>query len=68
MLMLYGEHRAEDINAAVELAVENRIGGSCGVKHLLLHTGHEVVFAPLENWPRTIVPDVSVYGQLGGVQ
>lgn len=68
VLMLYGEHRAEDINAAVELAVENRINASSGVKHLLLHTGPEVEFAPLENWPRTVVPDVSVYGQLGGVQ
>ena len=68
VLMLYREHRAEDIKAAVELALENRISFSGGVKHLLLHTEPEPVFSPLENWPATPWADVSVYGQLGGVK
>ncbi|MEJ2691203.1 MAG: IS21 family transposase [Deltaproteobacteria bacterium] len=65
VLMLYRDHSGEAIQAAVELAVAHNLSSSPGVKHLLHQSapGH----APLPQWPATQIPDVSVYGQLGGV-
>lgn len=68
VLMLFRDHDAGQVYAAVDLAVENGIGSSSGVKHLLLHSGPEEIIAPLADWPATVPADVSVYGQLGGGQ
>jgi transposase len=69
VLMLYRDHRADEVQAAIELALENHISSSEGVKHILLHSGPDTaVSAPLSNWPATITPNVTVYGQLGGVR
>lgn len=68
VLMFYGEHKAEEIEAAVELALENHISNSAGIRHILLHSGPEEAFAPLAGWPVTPVPDVAIYGELGVIR
>jgi transposase len=67
VLMLYREQSPSDVHAAVDLALENGISSSAGVKHLLLHCHCGLEFEPLEGWPTTLIPNVSIYGQLGGV-
>jgi hypothetical protein len=66
VLLLYREHSGEAIVAAVKLALENHLSSSQGVKHLLQQSKMERL-APLPQWPATLVPDLSVYGQLGAV-
>jgi hypothetical protein len=68
VLMLFRNHEAGQVYAAVDLALENGIGSSSGVKHLLLHSNPKERIPPLPDWPATVQADVSVYGQLGGVQ
>ena len=68
VLMLYRDYGAQDIEAAVELGLEHGISSSAGIKHILLHSKREPDFAPLCNWPVTPRADVSVYGELGGVE
>ncbi len=68
VLMLYREYKADEVEAAVELALENNISTSDGVRCILIYTldtGADI--ASLENWPSLPPPDVTVYGQLGGV-
>jgi len=61
VLLLYRKH------TAVELALDHQISTSDGVKHILLHTHGVPTPAPLRHWPATLLPDLSVYGQLGVV-
>ena len=69
VLMFYRDYAAYEIEAAVELAIENNISASDGVRHLLAYTGGaDTVIAPLASWPSLPPPDIAVYGQLGGVQ
>lgn len=68
VLMLLRDHEADQVYAAVDLALENGLGSSSGVKHLLLHSSPKETIPPLPNWPATVPANVSVYGQLGGVQ
>ena len=58
----------EEIEAAVELALENHISNSEGIRHLLVYSGPEETFAPLAGWPVTLVPDVNLYGELGAIR
>jgi transposase len=67
VLMLYREHRSEDVEAAVERAVQSGVSTSAGVKHLLLPANDGDTFERVSGWPATPTPDVSVYGQLGGL-
>jgi transposase len=67
VLLLYREYAAAEIQAAVELALEHQISNSAGVKHILLQSHGASPPAPLSNWPATILPDLSVYRQLGVV-
>jgi transposase len=67
VLMLYREHRAEDVEAAVERAVSNGVSSSAGVKHLLLPSNRGGMCEPLMGWPATEPANVSVYAQLGGL-
>jgi hypothetical protein len=67
VLLLYREHAAAAIQAAVELALEHQISSSAGVRHILLHTCETPTPKPLSHWPATLLPDLSVYGQLGVV-
>jgi hypothetical protein len=67
VLLLYREHVAVEIQAAVELALEHQISSSAGVRHILLHTHGTPTPAPLSHYPATLLPDLSAYGQLGVV-
>lgn len=69
VLMLYRKYKVSEVNAAVELAVESGISNSEGVRHILIYAGESGQKAePLSNWPSLPAPDISVYGQLGGVR
>jgi hypothetical protein len=69
VLMLFGRYPADEVEAAVELALEKNINGSEGVHHLLIYANEEEsTAAPLQNWPGLPSPDVTVYGVLGDVQ
>jgi len=69
VLMLYSQYKADEVEAAVELALETNIYGSEGVRHLLIYTNEkDTSSTPLSQWPSTPSPDVTVYGVLGGVQ
>jgi transposase len=67
VLMLYREHRAEEVEAAVELAVANGVSSSAGVKHMLVPSNGAGTCERLTGWPATEPANVSVYGQLGGL-
>jgi hypothetical protein len=69
VLMSYRDYAAGEVEAAVELAIENNISTSDGVRHLLIYAGdvYETI-APLAFWSSLPPPSISVYGQLGGVQ
>jgi transposase len=69
VLMFYREYKAADIEAAVALAVEHTVSSSDGVRHILTYTERtDIKAAPLPTWTRLPEPDISVYGQLGGVR
>ena len=69
VLMLYSDHPAGEIEAAVELALEKNLSTSEGVRHLLLFANETAApVAPLSNWQSLPAPDVAAYGALGGVQ
>ena len=69
VLMLYRDHKASEIEAAVELAGKNNISTSEGVRHILTHAGDaNTAIAPLAAWSSLPPPNVAAYGQLGGVQ
>ncbi|MBW2154781.1 MAG: IS21 family transposase [Deltaproteobacteria bacterium] len=67
VLILYKDHDAVEIEAAVEKALDANTGFSAAVKHLLINA-HDPApsFAPLENWEKLPPSDVSVYRQIGG--
>ncbi len=69
MLMLYGQYQSGEVDAAVELALEKNIQASDGVQHILLYANEAIEpFAPLANWMSLPSPDLTIYGELGGVQ
>ena len=69
VLMLYRDYEASEVEAAVDLAIENNISASDGVHHILVYSGGaEATIPPLTAWSSLPAPDISVYGQLGGVQ
>ncbi len=67
VLMLYREYPKGDVDAAIELAGENKVSNSDGVKHLLVHLEPEESIEPLTGWSPTLEPNVEIYDQLGGV-
>jgi transposase len=69
VLMLYSRYKADEVETAVELALEKNICSSEGIRHLLIYANETAAtIAPLANWPSLPSPDVTVYGVLGGVQ
>ena len=66
--MFYRDYPAEEIEAVVELALESSISNSEGIRHMLVYSGPEENFAPLQGWPATLVPDVADYAQLGVIR
>lgn len=67
VLMLYRDQSQDQVNAAVERALECGLSSSAGVKHLIQNCENGHRFEPLPNWSKTLVPDISVYAELGGV-
>ena len=62
-------YKADEVETAVELALEKNLSGSEGVRHLLIYSNEQIVpIAPLADWSSLSSPDVSLYGVLGGVQ
>lgn len=69
LLMLHRKHNAADIETAVELALENGVSSSEGVRHLLIYAnGVESVTKALDGWDSIPPTDIGKYGQLGGIQ
>jgi len=69
VLMLYGEYPADAIEAAAELALERHLSTSEAVRHLLIYAEDSPrKNVPLSNWSKLPEPDISIYGQLGGVR
>jgi hypothetical protein len=65
VLLLYQEYVADEIEAAVELALDRHLSSSDGVKHLLRYFQPDaIIIEPLSQWACLPLPDVSVYGQL----
>jgi transposase len=67
VLMFYKDYPEEEVDAAIELGVENKVSHSEGVKHLLLQLKPQESTKPLPGWSPTLEPDVKIYGQLGGI-
>jgi len=69
VLKLYKEYSEEEMESAIELALESYVSDAGGIKQILQYINpeqSEEPFISLEEWPKTIMPDVSLYGQLGG--
>ncbi len=68
LLMLYRTYKPDEIEAAVELALESGVADSAGVKHILLFTSDKSKRKkPLTNWETLPTSDPSVYAQLGSI-
>ena len=69
VLMLYRNYEPGEVETAVELALENNISSSQGVRHLLIYTNSlESVTNALDGWGSLPPADVKQYGQLGGIR
>ena len=69
VLMFYRDYSAEAIERAVLQAVEKNLSASDGVRHLLVYAANvHPAIAPLDTWPTLPPPDITIYGQLGGVR
>ena len=69
VLMFYRDYETTEVEAAIDLAVKNNISTSDGVHHILAYSGKAEASIPsLTAWPSLPAPDITVYGQLGGVQ
>ena len=68
VLMLYKDHDAQDIEAAVEQALSAHVSSSQAVEHILKSSPdhNDPSFAPLTNWQTLPPPDVTIYEQIGG--
>jgi hypothetical protein len=67
VLMLYREYSKEEVDAAIHIAAEKRLGHSEGVKHLLIQAKPQESIEPLAGWSPTLEANVAMYDQLGGV-
>ena len=69
VLMLHRQYRNSEVEAAVELALEQGLSSSEAVRHLLIYANEpRVETCPLDGWESIAPTDISQYGQLGGVQ
>ena len=69
VLMLYSRYKADEVETAVELALEKNLNSSEGIRHLLIYANEsDTTIVPVAGWPSLPSPDVTVYGLLGGVQ
>jgi len=69
VLMLHRRYTSSEVEAVVELALEQGLSSSEGVRHLLIYANESPVkTTPLDGWESIPPADVRQYGQLGGVQ
>lgn len=69
VLMLHRTFAARDIEAAVDLALENNISSSHGVEHLLLYANDTTPdITALSGWDSLPASDIEQYGRLEVVQ
>ena len=69
VLMLHRRYATAEVEAAVELALEQGLSSSEGVHHLLIYTNDfQTETAPLDGWESISPADIGQYGQLGGMQ
>jgi len=69
VLMLHRKYKPLEVESAVELALEQGISSSEGVRHLLIYANEpRVETAPLEGWNSIPTADIHEYDQLGGMQ
>lgn len=68
ILMLYKNHKAEEIQTAVEQALVANVSCSSAVEQILINQCNtpELSFNPLVNWESLPPADISVYEQVGG--
>ncbi len=69
VLMLYKDYAGGDIESAVEKVLSLNVGYSQAVKHILINQKNrsDLSFSTLDDWQTLPPPDVSIYGQIGGV-
>jgi len=68
-LTLHRHYTSSEVETAVELALEQGLSSSEGVRHLLIYANEPpVTTTPLDGWESIAPADVRQYGQLGGVQ
>jgi hypothetical protein len=70
VLKLFGEHPQVEVLEAVEAALRAGVSGGQAVAHLLRSGKVDLEGRPLalSSWPTLPPPDLSVYGQIGGLQ
>jgi transposase len=68
VLLLFRDHPAEAVKAAVAQGLTAGVRDSDGIRHLLHHRTPIISMAPLDHYPRLPEADVSVYAALGGVR
>ncbi len=69
LLILYRTYSSSEIEAAVDLALENKISNTAGIKHILLYTKDTTTRKEsLPNWQTFPAPDTSIYAQLGSIK
>ena len=69
VLMLHRSYTPSEVEAAVELALEQGLNSSDGVHHLLIYANESPVeTSPLNGWESIAPADLRQYDQLGGVQ
>ena len=69
VLMLHRKYKPLEVEAAVELALEQGISSSEGVRHLLVYANEpRVETIPLEGWSSIPTADIHEYDQLRGMQ
>ncbi|MFH0782485.1 MAG: IS21 family transposase [Pseudomonadota bacterium] len=69
VLMLYKINKPDEVEVAIELALEKNISTSDGVRHILMCTHQtNTETPPLAEWSSLPRPNVAAYGALGGVQ
>jgi len=68
VLMLFKEHKKENVISAVEDALSAGVSSSEAVEHILINriASTEYSPVPLNNWETLPPPDISVYSRIGG--
>lgn len=67
--MLYHDYDPQAVEDAVNIALKQGVSSSGAIAHILIYTNTpERIIPPVKGWGASTPLDLSVYGQLGGVQ